>query len=211
VDGLEFTSTLIGHVFSWPVAVVVVGLALRKPLTELLPKLKSYEGLGQKLSFGDRLAETEESVEQAAESISQEADRKQIETPAEGQEDTDTFDALALLAANNPSYAIVLAFGQVERALNALYEASLKTAEGPTPRNTNLQLKMLQQHGVINEFFVGATNDLKELRDRIAHGQHNPTSGEAVTYVKTAQVLTMAAHALAASARRNTPPSNSPG
>jgi hypothetical protein len=56
LNGLEFTSALIGQLISWPVAILVVTLTLRKPIAELLPKLKSYEGMGQKLSFGDQLA-----------------------------------------------------------------------------------------------------------------------------------------------------------
>ena len=51
LSALEFTSTLIGQLLSWPIAVVILVFALRKPIAELLPKLREYEGMGQKLSF----------------------------------------------------------------------------------------------------------------------------------------------------------------
>lgn len=34
--------------------------------------------------------------------------------------------------------------------------------------------------------------ELRQLRNQVAHGQHNPTSGEAVAYVESTEELTRA-------------------
>lgn len=194
MSGLEFASTLIGQLISWPVAILVVGLALRKPLTELLPKLRSYEGLGQKISFGDRLAETEESVDQAVGSIEREAGSKQLELHAKQQAKADEFAILVREAETNPSYVILVAWEQLNGAIDGLIEFSLGIEGG---RPSHVQVRDLQERQVINKDFARAVNDMLDLRNRVAHGQHNPTSGEAVAYVLSAEVLAKAARVLA--------------
>ncbi|OLL70481.1 hypothetical protein Ae168Ps1_6228 [Pseudonocardia sp. Ae168_Ps1] len=47
MDGLEFTSAVIGHVFSWPVAVVLSVLILRRSLGGLLGWLSKLSGPGE--------------------------------------------------------------------------------------------------------------------------------------------------------------------
>lgn len=208
MNGLQFTLTLIGQLISWPVAILVVALVFRKPLSELISRIKSYEGLGQKVSFGDRLAQTEESVDRAVGSIKHEAGVRQLEPPAEEKQvDADEFTALVREAEANPSYAVLVAWEQLTGAIDDLVGASLGAERFPR-RNSPIQLRELERREVVHKDFARAVTNLRDLRNRVAHGQHNPTSGEAVAYVESAKELTRASHVLANLAMRKGPPTD---
>jgi hypothetical protein len=57
-----FVSSLIGDLLSWPVIMLVIFFMIKGPVRELIPRLKSFEGMGQKLTFGEQLAATEETA-----------------------------------------------------------------------------------------------------------------------------------------------------
>jgi hypothetical protein len=52
----------------------------------------------------------------------------------------------------------------------------------------------LRRLDLVNDEFVKAVSELRDLRNRVAHGAHNPTPGEAVAYAESAQVLVVVAH-----------------
>ena len=62
VNGLGLVASLIASL-TWPAVVAGAIILFRKPLAELLGRVKSYEGLGQKVTFGERLAEAATSLE----------------------------------------------------------------------------------------------------------------------------------------------------
>ena len=202
VSDLEFVSALIGHVFSWPVAVVVVALLFRRPLGDLIPQIQSYEGMGQKVTFGQKMAQTEASVDAAVSSI-EGATSEDREAPDAGRrtEEPPESDDLTRQAEANPSYVILTAWEQLSGALDDLVGAvqeKLETGHGrPRLGQPVTRLRELERHKIINQQFVQAVNDLRELRNRVAHGQHNPSPGEAVAYVASAHELSRAAHVLA--------------
>jgi hypothetical protein len=66
-------------------------------------------------------------------------------------------------------------------------------------------LARVQQHQVVNKALSRAVDDLRELRNRVAHGRHNPSSGEAVAYVESTKELSRAAHILASVAAAQNP------
>ena len=47
MNGLEFIASVIGSLI-WPALVVLVVLFFRTPIAELIGRIKSYEGLGQR-------------------------------------------------------------------------------------------------------------------------------------------------------------------
>jgi hypothetical protein len=96
---------------------------------------------------------------------------------------------LAREAEANPSYVVIAAWEQLDRAIGDLVGASLGSKDFRR-RNPYMHLPELQQREVVNGDFSGAVTDLRHLRNRVAHGQHNPTSGEAVAYVESTKELT---------------------
>lgn len=187
---MEFVSSLFGHLLSWPVVVAVIVVVFRGPLRELIGRISSYEGLGQKIAFGEKLAGAESSIDQAIGGI-------ETDQGVAPDEDSAMESPLGREAEANPSYVIISAW---ERLTGALADLVGATADGETRRSNRApgaMLRELQRSDVVNPAYVRAVDDLRALRNQVAHGQHKPTAGEAIAYADSAEELARAAHALA--------------
>jgi hypothetical protein len=193
---LEFISTLIGQLLSWPVAVVILVFALRRPIAELLPTLREYEGMGQRLSFGDRLAQVEDSVEQAAASIEQPLSNQPEDSGGE-QKFSDDSNTLAREAEDNPSYVVLTSWERLHGAINDLAGSVHHSTRRNLGQSVVTKLSDIRRSKLVNEDFLRAAEELRHLRNRVAHGQHNPSSGEALAYAESAEDLRRVAHTLA--------------
>src|ERR1022692_4196236 len=122
MNGLEFASSLITHIY-WPIVVGAAIVIFRKPLAELIGRIKSYKGMGQELTFGDRLAGAENSVEEAVRSI--EAEKKDSE-----QNVVIEPSGLAREADDNPSFVVIYSWEQLAAALADLIGTVLPGGSG---------------------------------------------------------------------------------
>ena len=178
MNGLQFTSTLVGDL-SWPIVVSAAIIIFRKPIAEVIGRVRSYEGLGQKLTFGDRLENAEQSVDAAAKNA-------EIERGGgEGQKKVD-LSPLAREAEANPSFVVIQSWEQLSGALDDLIGAA---SPGRRPGPSVSLLPGLQKQGLVDDKFVTAVRELRDLRNLVAHGRHNPTPGEAVAYADSVQTL----------------------
>jgi hypothetical protein len=185
MNGLQFFSSLIADL-AWPVVVVILALVFRKHIAGLIGRIKSYKGLGQELTFGDRLADAENSVEEAARSVPiNETDPRQI--------DKSEPSPLARDAEANPSFVVIRAWEQVVDAVNALAEIGMPGKYSRSPGFSTSLLRDLQRAELVGPEFVTATFELRDLRNKVAHGMHNPTPGEAVAYAESANSLSVTA------------------
>lgn len=159
---------------SWPVMIICVVVIFRTPLSGLIGRLKSYKGLGQEVTFGDRLAGAEASVEEAL-----------LQSKIAGAEARECLAAepspLVREAEGNPSFVVIRAWEQMLEALADLFAAAF-----PDENQRRTQpLHDLEQSKVAPREYVTAIRELRDLRNRVAHGQHNPTPGEAVAYAQS--------------------------
>jgi hypothetical protein len=198
---LEFISNLIDNLLSWPVILAGVLLFFRRPVAALLRSVSEWEGFGKHVKFGEQVAAAEEKVEDAAGAVEA--------TTAEGgavapQEKTGPREAdeLALIADSNPSYAVLAAWEALEGSIlnlgetafseeylgNRLSASEIKQAQRAV-RTGNVRgvLRGLLQANVVSTDLGAAMNELRDLRNAVAHGAHNPTPGEALTIVESAR------------------------
>jgi hypothetical protein len=140
MNNLAFVASMVGSL-AIPVTILVALLIFRGPLTELLGRIISYEGLGQKVNFGQKLAGAEKSVikavAQAQESVGLPqlggADAEQtvadhalwkITSTEQNRHDIDLRKAglieLAELATSNPSFVVIKGWEDLEAALMRL-------------------------------------------------------------------------------------------
>jgi hypothetical protein len=194
MNGFQFASSLVSSLV-WPLVVIVLVVIFRKQLAGLIGRITSYKGMGQELTFGDRLADAENSVEEAARSASiDKGEAEQIETGP---------NPLAREADANPSFVVIRSWEQVVSALNDLAGAALPGRYMPSRGFSSSLLRELQKVGLVNPDFVTAVMELRDLRNRVAHGQHNPTPGEALAYAESAQLLSVTARFMAEVAVRD--------
>ena len=196
MNGLQFTSSLITGL-AWPLVVVCIAIVFRRPLAQLLGRIKSYKGLGHELTFGDRLADAEDSVKEAARGVPSE------KTGTEQIVDIEP-SPLAREADANPSFVVIRSWEQVVSALNDLAGIAGISVGNPRSRNvSSALLRDLRKFELINPEFVTAVTELRDLRNKVAHGEHNPTPGEAAAYAESAQVLSATALMMAEFVARN--------
>lgn len=195
MNGWEFTAQVIGSV-AWPLAVVAAAVIFRSEFKGLIKRLQSGELWGAKFNFGDAIAETERLRESAPELPANESSDPPggpKTAPPTNTAGASTFDELvgefvvlaAVDADANPSYSMLAAW---ERADNTLrrYERELDDFVGRPktglPRSV-LHLQHFDRH--VNAMY----QQLRELRNKVAHGQADPTTGEAVAFVENAEWL----------------------
>lgn len=186
---LDFISSLLGHFLSWPVLVLAIVFLFRAPVTDLLGRVRSYEGMGQKVTFGEKLAKTEDSVDAAVEAM------EAVPHPSLPAADS-TFaiepSALEREAETNPSYGVLSAWENLVSRLRDLLgtvQAGEQAARQALPRNAGRLVSELQRQEVLSFGARQAIDELRELRNRVAHGQYNPTHGEALAYVRAVEEL----------------------
>ena len=188
MNDFQFISSLISTL-AWPVAVVVLVLVFRIQLGHLLGRIRSYKGMGQELTFGDRLADAENSVDEAVRSAQvKEGGSAPIETEA---------SPLAREAEANPSCVVIRAWEDVASAIVDLSVAWMPDRDWRRNLFSPSLPGELLRAGLLNDEFVKAARELFELRNSVAHGKNNPTPGEAVAYAESAQVLAATARIMA--------------
>ena len=206
MNSLAFVASVVGSL-AVPVTVVVVLVLFRGPLTELLGRIISYEGLGQKVNFGRKLAGAEKSASEAvaqaqesegqtqlpvaaAESMLSDSALLKIISPEQNPRDVDLQRAglieLAEVATSNPSFVVIKGWEDLQAALRELAEVAFPAARVSYPLRL---LPDLVSNGYVEESFARAVRDFQGLRDDVAHGKHNPTAGEAVTYLESTREL----------------------
>lgn len=98
------------------------------------------------------------------------------------------YDDLGRAAESEPSYLVISAWERVVAALADLAGSRLPDVPQPQPAPSAL-LQQLHRAGVIDDDFLEAANDLRKLRNEVAHGRHVPTPGEAANYARLARTL----------------------
>ncbi|MEU1730010.1 hypothetical protein [Streptosporangium sp. NPDC020145] len=175
--------------------VLIIIFVFRKAITGLLGRVSSYEGLGQVVTFGDKLAKVENEVDVLA--VDLPAEEEISDTP----EDTSASDWLGgpkrgilpphpLSLYGGPG-SVIQGWNAVEDALGRLASAVNVESRGERVSTASDFLRrrspgeivgLLTAKGVIPNLLGSVLDDLRMLRNRVAHGRYTPTDGEAITY-----------------------------
>jgi hypothetical protein len=181
VNGLSFASSLVGHLI-WPAVVVAALLIFRRPLSDLLGRIRKYQGMGQTVEFQERLADAQQSVSKAAE-----------EAPPTGKDldeipdNISTEMKLALTARESPSRAIRAAWDRLYDAVEDLHNVVLPVSPDfarDRMTHTSMMSNLLRED-VITPSLFDAIQDLYLLW-RSVIGGYEPSFNEAMEYVGSA-------------------------
>jgi len=161
-----------------------------KPKVEnLLDRLKSATNtpIGD-LDFGRGLERAEGSIEDAqqAEQAAGHQPPAGTRAPTRNAGPTD----LARSAGKDPTYTIVTAWEQLLNALRSEWVA--RGLDGdfrgiPEFAQVHVVLRDLQSAEALPSEATAALQELRSLRNQVAHGQARPSSGEAAAYVAAAE------------------------
>jgi hypothetical protein len=206
MNWLEFFANLIDNVLSWPVAVLLIVLLLRKQLRELFRTVENFvlEHGGTRVSFTRSLERAREGVAAAkaeARPRLREASSDDPESKASIpalEEEPSSLDATAAkeaeylaeqyshawkLARRNPSRAIEFAWDRLvaEQVRRLAQDRGLRPADA-----THYVLNELNSRGVVNDDIAKSANTLNEMRFRVATADGKPTRKHADQYIEVA-------------------------
>ena len=184
MNDLGFVASLIGSL-AWPLALVIVLVIFRRPVTKLIGRATQYKGFGQELTFGDELADVERKIEGIKFGglevrWEREPEQRAVER---GQDSVDLPPSLTEAGLQEaegemvrksemyPSQVVLEAWDWLNKIVNCDNRPGRKIADDD-----------LWQFVPIRSY--RAVKDLLDLRNKVAHGEHIPTPGEAITYIK---------------------------
>ncbi|WP_204042735.1 hypothetical protein [Acrocarpospora phusangensis] len=228
MDWRQFSVAILGQVFSWPCAVLVAFLIFRKPIAGLLGKLSSVEGFGQKITFGQILSQVEEDVETLVARTGASSAEPSIPDLGAARWSGTSFAPTRvsgtiqrrplksspgeLLKAHGPAGAVITSWKAVEDALRRLAsvdQVSSRLASysresdliASTP--TAKLVRVLVTADIVPASLERVFQDLRRLRNDVAHGGHSPVEGEAIAYAQAALDVSDALDSIATVVRQD--------
>lgn len=172
---LEFIAAVIGHV-AVPATVIAVLLIFRRPIENILPKIRRAKWGDRELEFGDEAERVREKVEQLP------GTHSEIKAlPAQAPDE--------LVAGTPPPLAVMNQYNLVEEEALALARAA--GLEGlAAQRTTRGVFDLLVKEGIIDRATFDALMDLRRLRNVAAHKANQEiTEADALEYAEAARTL----------------------
>lgn len=180
MDILTFTAEAI-KALSWPIAVVLVALMIRKPVIELLPSLRRLKYKEIELDFSKELEQLKADAKGSEPMINQESVPSAQNAP---------YNRLLNIASISPSAAILETWSELESASVAVASSFWTQPTGNVFKNYSQIGEYLLQCKVINEKQLVNFNKLRTLRNKAAHAVDLKLSEEeARIYIELATSL----------------------
>ncbi|MGN9864706.1 DUF4145 domain-containing protein [Bacillus swezeyi] len=173
---------------SWPLAVVIIVLALRKGLSSKLGKLFSlkFKDLLEVNFIQDEMEKAQESLD--AVNVDEPSGDKVIKV-AKKEPDSDkvsTFnieyaelESIKNIAKESPDAAIIASWFEVERALN---DFLFKIDESLLNTTVFAKVKHLSNNNLLNDNVVKSIQSLRKIRNNVAHFVESLSYGDAIDY-----------------------------
>jgi hypothetical protein len=189
MDGLTFIAQIIESL-AWPLAIVIVVLILRSPLSQVILGLKRLKYQDLELDFEKEIAKLERAVEEATEPL--EADTKQLPpAPGENVIKVETVDnSIEEVAALSPKSGIILAWNLVEKELQSAIMRLAISADYPPYLSAMRNIELLKEQGLITDLVYDLLNGLRRLRNEVIHdrpAQSTLTVDDAFDYLRIVQ------------------------
>lgn len=178
VNWIEFSSSVIGYLISWPVVVFFIAVIFRKPISKRIEDLKFIKSPIGDAEFGQEVKELEEQQRELS-SLPQEKHKTDHSFSPAG-----LYEEVAPIAKHSPSAAVVESWRRIEQALVDLCKT--KGIEVENPRRTYEVLRQLDANNVFTYELSRHLDSLRRTRNSIAHSNERPTAGEAMAYVDVA-------------------------
>lgn len=185
MDWVTFTSNLIGQIFSWPVAVIIVAVLFRNPIAGRLKEVRRIKTKHFEADFGEQLENADAALSVVEANLSKETKPMEaVHSPPPNSREELRRELIDLL----PNAAILESWRNVEWTLNHYFES--KGVE--VPKSGQTILGHLDYDPNFPPKLVSAYQELRLLRNRAAHAGEKVTSAQAREFEALAHRLTCA-------------------
>lgn len=185
MDWLTFLSNTIGQVLSWPVAIVIIGLMFRRPISERLKDVRRIKTKHFEADFGSHLEKAEGELNKAVAKLPSQKPLPALENPPPPKTRKEMIDELTELM---PNAAIMESWRNIERTLDFYFQS--RGIE--KPRSGQTILGHLDYDPNFPPQLVSAYQELRLLRNRAAHASENVTAEQAKSFAALADRLALA-------------------
>lgn len=173
--GVAMVLVQLVQALAWPVAVVVVLLVLRRPITEAIGRVHHLEHGATRVSFG-------EGVRAVQEELPAEVARRKIDAPLRSR--------LVELAASQPKLAVLEAWDVLEERLRQLARGANLELPEDRGRAPNELAERLRKAGLVSNATCQALVEMRLLRNKVKHwSRMRVRSDEALAYIDSALKL----------------------
>ncbi|MEH7627366.1 hypothetical protein [Bacillus subtilis] len=179
MDWLEFFSSVLN---SWPLAVVLMVLLLRKGLLSKLEKLISLKYKDIELNFQEELSKAKESLE----SIESKYDII-VGNISTQQEEDEELQSVKRLAKKSPEASILASWQKVEEALTAVLIA--KGFSDLQYSGANEKIKFLKNEKILNKYLLNSINHISKIRNNVTHLKESVTYKDALSYYELCKAI----------------------
>jgi len=176
LDHLTFISKVIESL-AWPIVAIVLGIAFKKRLLELIPTLKKFKA-------GPVEAEFELATKKVLAEASQEIaiiPPTTIEEVQQEENTTKTIVSELLSARTDPTGMILEAWSKVDGQLHQLGR-QIDVIHDPFESTGKVYSKIMEA-GVLPPGALNLLRELKDLRNKVAHAKVIPTVSAAQDYL----------------------------
>jgi hypothetical protein len=178
MNWLEFFANIIDNVFSWPVAVLLIVVLLRKQLRELFRTVENFV-----LEAGGTKVSVTRSLERAREGVEAAKSDKELEAQQETEYLLNQFSYILDLTQRDPASAITVAY---ERLIAEQVNRLAHDKDLPAAGDERYLLKELKARGVVPDPIAESIRNLSSVHFQVATAEREPSPGEAVEYTQIA-------------------------
>lgn len=188
---LQFIASVISSLV-WPIAVVLIILMLRKPLSQIILSLQKLSYKELQLDFGQEVSRLISAADQAkVPTITVENGS----TPREKSFSSSgtfegNFDAqIVSLAKNAPTAAIIMIWSQVENEIQLAINRLAISVDNPIYNSVLRNIVMLRENNYISEDTEKILEGLRILRNKVVRGE---AKEEEITYIQVMEYAQLA-------------------
>ena len=180
MDWITFISKAIDSL-AWPIATMIIVLCLRNPIIALIPLMRKLKYKELELEFSEGVKEIESELVQSGRGESVEAEKVEVEA-----------SRFVSLLNISPRAAVLEAWTELEVAAVEIASSFWgRDGESVFKHMPNLG-SYLMQCEVFDENQHEAFNKLRQMRNKLAHGEEvNLSREDAKAYIKSALLLTI--------------------
>jgi len=187
MDVLTFIAQIIGSV-AWPLAIVIVVIILRSPLSQVILGLKRLKYQDLELDFGKEIAKLESAAEEVTAPLQKDAKQLPSKIPSE--------DILKIeeISALSPKSGIILAWNLAEKEVQSAVIRLAISADYPPHNSAMRNVELLKEQGLITDSVFNLLNGLSRLRNDVIHDNFSEltlSTAHALDYLRIVQKLVL--------------------
>lgn len=177
MDTLTFIAALIGSLV-WPITILLIFLAIRKPIYDLVPLIDRLKYKDFEMHFGLRLNKISDEVENTISKIDN------------TQSDNDVGALLSRLADISPRAAVLESWRNVELAIIELFKHYDSNLINDRKSLTYRVIKQLDDNKILDKNKISLLKELRALRNDAAHAPEFALSKEsALEYASSSAIV----------------------